>query len=97
MLTIPPHIPSAPLDLAAIRAADAAQRAALAASAKHCTRDELAARVAACRACSDSAPGSATCAACDLRCAHPLAGSHQTLLAVAASTCPRNLWPNLSA
>lgn len=97
MLAIPPHIPTAPLDLAAIRAADAAQRAALAAGAQHCTRDELAARVAACRACSDSAPGSATCAACDLRCAHPAAQPGRQLLAVAASTCPRNLWPILSA
>jgi len=96
MLTIPPHRPTPPLDLAAIRAADAAQRAALVSSAEYCDREQIAARVAACRTCSDSAPGSATCAACDLRCAHPDARTGEQLLAVATSTCPRNLWPPLA-
>lgn len=96
MLTVTPDRPHHVLDLAAIREAESAQRAAQSAPA-HCTREQITARVAACRACSDSAPGSATCAACDLRCAHPLAGSNQGLLAAAASTCPRNLWPNLSS
>lgn len=95
MLTIPPHRPTPPLDLAAIRAADAAQRAALAAGTS-CSREQIDARVAACRACSDSAPGSATCPACDLRCAHPDARPGEQLLAVAASTCPRNLWPSIA-
>lgn len=95
MLTIPPHSPTPPLDLAAIRAADAAQRAALAAGTS-CSREQIAARVAACRACADSAAGSATCSACDLRCAHPDARPGEQLLAHRASHCPRNLWPSLA-
>lgn len=96
MLTIPPHRPTPPLDLAAIRAADAAQRAALVSSAEYCDREQIAARVAVCRSCSDSAPGSATCSACDLRCAHPDARPGEQLLAHRASHCPRNLWSSLA-
>lgn len=90
MVTVTQFRGSPPLDLAAIRAAEAAQRAAPA----HCTREQIADRAAACRTCSDSAPGSATCAACDLRCSHPDARPGEQLLAATGSTCPRNLWPN---
>ena len=56
-------------------------------------RPWLSARVAACRACEYVARGGQTCAACDLRCTHPLATERQPLLAEPASTCPSNLWP----
>ena len=59
----------------------------------HCTREQLLSRIAACRACEHVARGGQTCAACDLRCAHPLAAERPPLLAVATSTCPANLWP----
>ena len=94
MITTTPQLSAPPLDLAALRAAAEAERAVYAAPPLH--REQIAGRVAACRACSDSAPGSATCAACDLRCAHPGARPGAQLLAVAASTCPRNLWPSLA-
>lgn len=93
MLTIPEFRGGAPLDLAAIRAADAAQRAALVAQAAHSSREEIAARVSACRSCPDAATGSATCSACELRCGHIAAQPGQQLIALAASTCPRGLWP----
>lgn len=95
MVTVTTSRERPPLDLAAIRAAEDAHRSALV--GQHCTREQIDARVAACRACPDSAPGSAACAACDLRCAHPDARPGAQLLAAAASTCPRNLWPLLSA
>lgn len=56
-------------------------------------RPWLAARIAACRTCEHVARGGQTCAACDLRCAHPLAAEHPPLLAVPTSTCPLSLWP----
>ena len=56
-------------------------------------RPWIAARVAACRACTHVARGGQTCAACDLRCAHPLAAERRPLLAVPDSTCPAGLWP----
>ena len=89
MVTVTPYRERPPLDLAAICASEAAPA--------YCTREQIAARVAACRACSDSIGGSATCAACDLRCAHAEAQPGAQLLAVTASTCPRNLWPSVSA
>lgn len=55
-------------------------------------RPWLAARVALCRDCEHVARGGSTCAACDLRCAHPLASARPPLLAEPASTCPANLW-----
>ena len=91
-LSVSPAVSGAPLDLATIRA----REAALAAPA-HCTREQIAARVAACRACPDSSAGSPTCAACDLRCAHPAAQPGHQLLASVGSICPRNLWPEISA
>ena len=94
MLAVTPYRERPPLDLSAIRAAESAHRNAL--EGPHCTREQIAARVAACRACADSASGSATCAACDLRCAHPDAQPGRQLLAVATSTCPRNLWPSIA-
>lgn len=57
------------------------------------TRAQLAARIAACRTCEYAAHGGSTCAACDIRCAHPLAAEHPPLLAVPTSTCPLSLWP----
>lgn len=92
MLAVTPYRERPPLDPAAISAAEAVP---LAASA-HCSREQITARVAACRACSDSAPGSANCAACDLRCAHPAARPGEQLLAHRASHCPRNLWPSIA-
>ena len=56
-------------------------------------RPWLAARIAACRQCEHVARGGQTCAACDLRCAHPSAPEHHPLLAVPTSTCPAGLWP----
>lgn len=56
-------------------------------------RPWLTERVAACRACTHVARGGQSCAACDLRCAHPLAAALRPLLAVASSTCPAGLWP----
>ena len=56
-------------------------------------RPWLAARIAACRACEHVARGGQSCAACDLRCAHPSAPEHHPLLAVPTSTCPAGLWP----
>lgn len=94
MITTTPQLSAPPLDLAALRAAAEAERATYA--APPLPREQIAARVAACRACSDSAPGSATCAACDLRCAHPDAQHGRQLLAVHTSTCPRNLWPSIT-
>lgn len=58
-------------------------------------RPWLAARIAACRACEHVARGGQSCVACDLRCAHPLAGEHLPLLADQSSTCPANIWPTL--
>ena len=56
-------------------------------------RPWLAARIVACRACEHVATGGQSCAACDLRCAHPSAAARRPLLAVASSTCPAGLWP----
>lgn len=56
-------------------------------------RPWLAARVAACRACEHVARGGATCAACDIRCAHTAAAERPPLLAEPESVCPANLWP----
>lgn len=56
-------------------------------------RPWLAARITACRACEHVASGGQSCAACDLRCAHPIAAECQPLLAVPTSTCPLSLWP----
>ena len=56
-------------------------------------RPWLAGRIAACRACEHVARGGQTCAACDIRCAHPLAAERRPLLAVVTSTCPAGLWP----
>lgn len=56
-------------------------------------RPWLAARVDACRRCPHVARGGSTCAACDLRCAHPLATERPPLLAEPDSTCPAGLWP----
>lgn len=56
-------------------------------------RPWLAARIAACRACEHVATGGQSCAACDIRCAHPLAVERRPLLAVSTSTCPAGLWP----
>ena len=57
------------------------------------SRPWIAARIAACRACTHVARGGQTCAACDLRCAHPIAAARPPLLAVPTSTCPAGLWP----
>ena len=56
-------------------------------------RPWLAGRVAACRSCEHVATGGQSCAACDIRCAHPLAAERRPLLAVPTSTCPAGLWP----
>ena len=56
-------------------------------------RPWLAARIAACRSCEHVATGGQSCAACDIRCAHPLAAEQRPLLAVPNSTCPLSLWP----
>ena len=56
-------------------------------------RPWLAGRIAACRQCEHVATGGQTCAACDIRCAHPSAAEHHPLLAVPTSTCPAGLWP----
>ena len=56
-------------------------------------RPWLAARIAACRTCPHVATGGQTCAACDIRCAHPSAAEQRPLLAVPTSTCPASLWP----
>ena len=56
-------------------------------------RPWLAARIAACRACEHVASGGQTCAACDIRCAHPAATERPPLLAVPESICPAGLWP----
>lgn len=56
-------------------------------------RPWLAARLAACRACEHVAAGGQSCAACDLRCAHPAAAERPPLLAEPDSTCPAGLWP----
>ena len=56
-------------------------------------RPWLAARIAACRQCEHVASGGQSCAACDLRCAHPSTAERQPLLAVPTSTCPADLWP----
>ena len=53
----------------------------------------LTARIAVCRACEHVARGGQTCAACDLRCAHPLAGERPPLLAEPLSICPAGRWP----
>ena len=57
------------------------------------TRARIAARIAVCRACEHVATRGQSCAACDIRCAHPLAAEHPPLLAVPTSTCPLSLWP----
>ena len=59
-------------------------------------RPWIAARAAACRPCPHVARGGQTCAACDLRCAHPSAAERPPLLADPLSTCPAGLWPALS-
>ena len=64
-----------------------------AAPADTCTRAEIEARASACRPCPHVGHGGQTCAACDLRCAHPDAQSGRQLLARRDSTCPANLWP----
>lgn len=56
-------------------------------------RPRLASRVAACRACEHVAAGGQSCAACDIRCAHPAAAERPPLLAVPESICPAGLWP----
>lgn len=56
-------------------------------------RPWLAARIATCRQCEHVARGGQTCAACDLRCGHPLAAERRPLLAEPTSTCPAGLWP----
>lgn len=56
-------------------------------------RPWLSARVAACRSCNHVAAGGSTCAACDIRCAHPDAGDRQPLLANPESECPEHRWP----
>ena len=56
-------------------------------------RPWLAARIAACRSCEHVATGGQSCAACDIRCAHPSAAEQRPLLAVPTSTCPAGLWP----
>ena len=56
-------------------------------------RPWLAARAAACRPCEHVARGGDTCAACDLRCTHPLADERPPLLAEPTSICPAGLWP----
>lgn len=57
------------------------------------TSAQISARVAICRACEHVARGGQTCAACDIRCAHPLAAERPPLLAVPESICPAGLWP----
>lgn len=56
-------------------------------------RQWLTARIAACRACEHVATGGQSCAACDIRCAHPLAAERRPLLAEPTSICPAGLWP----
>lgn len=56
-------------------------------------RPWISARIASCRTCPHVARGGQSCAACDLRCAHPLAAERRPLLAVPTSTCPAGLWP----
>ena len=53
----------------------------------------LRARIDACRPCEHVAHGGQTCAACDLRCTHPLAAERPPLLADPGSVCPDNRWP----
>ena len=57
------------------------------------TRAEIDARAAVCRQCPHVGHGGQTCAACDIRCAHPLAAERPPLLAVPESICPAGLWP----
>ena len=57
------------------------------------TSAQISARVAICRACEHVARGGQTCAACDIRCAHPLAAERPPLLAIPESICPADLWP----
>lgn len=59
----------------------------------HDPRPWLTARISACRGCEHVARGGQTCAACDLRCAHPLAAECPPLLAEPTSICPAGLWP----
>lgn len=56
-------------------------------------RQWLAARIAVCRACPHVARGGQSCAACDIRCAHPASAERPPLLAEPDSTCPAGLWP----
>lgn len=56
-------------------------------------RPWIAARIATCRVCAHVARGGQSCAACDIRCAHPLAAERPPLLADPSSICPANLWP----
>jgi hypothetical protein len=57
------------------------------------TSAQISARIAACRACEHVARGGQTCAACDIRCAYPLAAERPPLLAVPESICPAGRWP----
>ena len=56
-------------------------------------RPWIVARIAACRTCEHVAAGGQSCAACDLRCAHPLAAERPPLLAEPLSICPAGRWP----
>lgn len=59
-------------------------------------RPWIAVRAAVCRPCEHVARGGQTCAACDLRCTHPLAAGRPPLLADPLSICPAGLWPTTS-
>lgn len=59
-------------------------------------RPWLAARVVACRTCEHVGRGGQSCAACDIRCAHPRAISSPPLIAERPSTCPAGRWPLLA-
>ena len=93
-LPVSPAISGAPLPAARI-AADLTTSPRGDVDPEHCTRAEIDARVAACRACPHSTTAPA-CSACDLRCGHSAARAGEQLIARRAAICPDNRWPTLS-
>ncbi len=91
-LPITPHHSAAPLTPAQLAAGMEPPPAPATHDAPD-PRQWMAARIAACRACEHVARGGQTCAACDLRCAHPLAAARRPLLADPLSTCLADRWP----
>jgi len=96
MLTISPPISGTPLTPEQVAPPLPAPMPTLAPDPAGCTRNEIAARVATCRACEHAGPASATCSTCDLRCTHPAARPGEQILARRASTCPSDRWPLLT-